>query len=203
MFGDLVSNAQASGEMNAIRYTQATKRQPKSGIVCMSTPVTWEGAPKVWGEVRTKTAGVIRFMRQPELPRGYHMEWHDSWTDAFNLLNDKEFIARASFDELDQLAVDIKALEVAIGKSADWVCPWEDRLDWCRWAGSFDDAWSDLLAQVEQGMEKAIKEALPYEPSSYDNPIGPRVQPPSYQEAMRQVVARLQAVIEAQHHDSR
>lgn len=187
MFGNIFDNIPES-ELAPTPYHDVISRPEKTAGICICTPVTWEGAPEEWVEFQSSTAGTIRYVKKPLLPRGYVLEWHDSWADAFARIYSQEKVAIATFDEIDAILKDLDGLEKSIGVDSNYSI-YDDRRDYSDWAYAFEDAWDELLTDVQASFDAAIAKALPHK--SGNEVIGNRVMPPDKAEAMMMIIRQL------------
>lgn len=187
MFGKIFDNIPES-ELALTPYRDVINRPGKTASICVCTPVTWDGAPGEWAEFQSSTAGTIRYVKKPPLPRGYVLEWHDSWAEAFAQIYSQEKVAIATFSEIDALVKDLNDLEKAIGVDSYYSIH-DDRPDYFAWDCAFEDAWDELIFDVEKTLEEAIAKALPHKTGNHA--IGNRVMPPDKDEAIRLIVEQL------------
>lgn len=187
MFGKIFDNIPES-ELTLTPYRDVINRPGKTASICICTPVTWDGAPEEWTAFQSSTAGTIRYVKKPPLPRGYVLEWHDSWPEAFAQVYSKERVAIATFAEIDSLVEDLDRLEKAIGVDSHYNIH-DDRSDYSTWDCAFEDAWDELIRDVEKVLESAIAKALPHKTGS--EAVGNRVMPPGKDEAIRLIAEQL------------
>jgi len=123
-----------TGECDKISYSVAIKRKPKNSKAFWITPVTWDGAPIEHLEVELKSLGTVRIVKPVELPRGYRMEWHQSWADLLDCLYGSSNCEQCSFAEFDAIVSDFYTFREVVGGDFD-IPVWDDH--------RFDDQWCD------------------------------------------------------------
>lgn len=176
-----------SGECDEISYRAAIKRRPKEGRVIFITPVTWEGAPINLMTVDLKSLGAVELASPVSLPKGYRMNLHETWIDAWKNLYDSKQCEKYSFEELDNIIADWHTLEKFTGSDFGDIPVWDDRRDYCDWTGSFDEKWSNLRQELIDLVGRAIpphKEPF----GRTDDGLPNRVDPPSLAFVLREMI---------------